>query len=459
MTIRLQNLLVIPPIFLILGLAVGVLADRAARDEILWGLEEESVALAVTVAAMVDGPVFEALVNGDAEEETRVRAALDRIGEYGQLESVILYSRPAGVPILSWNIDSAGVSLEPGLWEQYVGELEEQTVFAGVRAWGPYPEAFAAGALIGGSAAPGEAPGAVAVVIDASRWAVVIGALRRTFALLVLLVTSIGVVAALFLSLRIGRQVTELSRVGASVAAGDYGAAVEIAGVKEVRDLSNTLGTMASILADVLSRGRRALVVGDPFQVAQGMAVAYREARMASHKTPTGVDIGVSDVGKIPPGCFHGWTESDVGAVFWVGRVGPGNTLDMAVEAAAANRALRSRIREGVPDEAGACVRRLFDLTSLQLAWFGGAGAQGSQLSVAAGTGAPIESGDYTLIHSFHAEQMQTLFGSISLFKDLPAEEASAAIRNALPRSYSGTILLLRPSGPRIQETRRDQAQ
>ena len=118
MTIRLQNLLVIPPIFLILGLAVGLLADRAAREEIVWGLEEESVALAVTVAEMTGGAVLDRILSGDSATAATVRRDLARIGRYGQAESIILYSRVQDGSVVALHRDTTAAALEPALWEE-----------------------------------------------------------------------------------------------------------------------------------------------------------------------------------------------------------------------------------------------------------------------------------------------------------------------------------------------------
>ena len=446
MTIRLQNLLVIPPIFLILGLAVGLLADRAAREEIVWGLEEESVALAVTVAEMTGGAVLDRILSGDSATAATVRRDLARIGRYGQAESIILYSRVQDGSVVALHRDTTAAALEQALWEEQVREVNSHRVLGEVAPWGPYPHTLAAAAPIYMDGAGTEPRGAVAVVIDATRMDTVTRELRRDFILLVILVTGLGVAAALFLSVSLGRQVRELREMGATVAAGEYRVPVQVSGVKEVQDLSNTLGTMASILSDVLTRGRRALLVGDPFQLAQGMATAYRAERLTPAPVPPGVDVGVSAIGRVPSGCFHGWTEVEGRTVFWAGVVAPGLSLDVAVEAAAVNRAMACAMKGGSPEEVAGSVSSLFHLDTFQVAWFEGPAEGSPEARVLVGTGAPVRKGDYCVIHSFQSDEMDSLAGSLSLFKDLPAEQASREIPLALPEDFAGVLLLIRPS-------------
>lgn len=448
MTIRLQNLLVIPPIFLILAFAVGFLADRAAHEEILWGLHQESVALAVTVADMTGGGTLDSVSAGDSLSATNELAHLGQLAEHGQVESIVLYSRAEKGPVLSWDRDSTGLAVKRSLWTSALRTLKSQTVVGGVGPWGPYPEALVAAAPIFAPGNPSDVRGAAAVVIDASRMTSVTHDLRRDFILLGLLVTGLGVAAALFLSVRIGRQVKELGRVGATVAAGEYRAQVQVQGVKEVQDLSNTLGTMASILSDVLSRGRRALLVGDPFQLTHGMAAAYKEARLDGAPLPDGLEVGYSAIGERSPGCFHGWSQSSDRTVFWVGEVASADALDVAVEAAAVNRSLERGMQEGSPDEVAESVSKLFHLSSLQMAWFGRPPGKTPEVRVVAGTGTPLTKGDYCVIHSFQAKHMDALSGSLSLYKDLPAEQAAREVPLAFPKTFSGAVLLVRPSRP-----------
>ncbi len=448
MTIRLQNLLVIPPIFLLLGLAVGYLADRTAHGQILWGLDQESNALAVTVADMTGGSVLDRLAAGDSATERKVRTHLDELARHGQVASIILYSRATGAPVLSWDRDGTATSLERRLWATSLRGVRSDTVLGGVRPWGPYPAVMVAAAPIYAPHNAADRRGTVAVLVDASRMASITHRLRRDFGVLALAVTLLGVAAALFLSARIGRQVKELGRVGASVAAGEYKVPVQVSGVKEVQDLSNTLGTMASILSDVLARGRRALLVGDSFQLSQGMAGSYKEARLVDAPPPAGLDVGFSPIGKLPPGCFHGWTETPTHAVLWVGEIAGAEPLDLAVQAAAADRALRHGLRGGDPYDVARTVSQAFDFSALQVAWLTRPASGPAEARTVAGTGVPVRKGDYCVIHSFSSQETEALSGSLSLVKHLPAAEAAREMPLALPRTLSGAILLVRPAHP-----------
>lgn len=452
MTIRTQNLLVIPPIFLILGLTVGFLADRAAREEILWGLEEEAVALAVTVAEMVGGTTLDRLAEGSETAVERVDGGLSRMSRHGQIESVVLYSHLRDGPVLAWHRDTTAAAMEEAFWDEPVRGVREHAVLGSVGPWGPYAEALVAAAPIYAAGGGADLRGAATVVIDATRLSTLTGRLRRNFILLVGLITGLGVAAALFLSARIGHQVTELRRVGATVAAGEYRAPVQVSGVKEVQDLSNTLGTMASILADVFSRGRRALLVGDPFLLAQGVASAYRDERQSDVGPPEGFDVGFSAIGDPAPGSLHGWADAGRWVVFWAGRVGEGEALDRSIQAAAVNRALQHGLQRGPPDAVTAEIMDLFRFGSLQAAWFCRDGSEPDEVRCLAGNGQPLRQDDTLVLHSFPAGRMDALTGSLSLFRDLPAARAARELPLALPQDSSGVVLLIRrvrhtPSG------------
>lgn len=450
MTIRLQNLLIIPPIFLVLGLAVGLLADRAAREEILWGLEEEAVALSVTVAEMTGREVLARVAEGDTAAAAEVRASLAEIARHTGMEAAVLYSVSRRGPVLTFDRDSASSRAGALLRAERLSEVRTHGLLGPVSEEGGGAAALAAAAPIVGE---GEGPavvGVAAVVVDAGRLAALTGELRRDFALLGLLVTALGVAAALFLSLKLGRQVQELRRLGAAVAAGEYRAQVKVSGVKEVQDLSNTLGTMASILSDVVTRGRRALLVGDSFQLARGMAAAYREERVATGGAAVGLDVGSSLIGKPPPGCFHGWAEGPEGVLLWAGELTAGSALDAAVEAAAANRALARGIRDGRGREVAAAVLDLFRPASFQVAVVPARGGGAPSPEVLAGSGVPLRKGDAWVVHSFAAPHTDALSGSLSLFKDLAAEVAARELPLALPEWFHGVLVVFKASPPHI---------
>ncbi|MDG2238817.1 MAG: hypothetical protein P8L30_01210 [Longimicrobiales bacterium] len=452
MTIRIQNLLVIPPIFLILGLAVGLLADTAVQEEIIWGLEEEAVAMAVTVAEMTGLTTLDRVVAGDAEATERLRSQLQGVARHGLAQSIVLYSRGQGRAVLALHRDSTATDMEQPLWDRQLSGISGQTVLGAVGDWGPYSESLAAAAPIQALGGEADGGGVALVVVGASRLTSLTAELRSRLMTMVLLLTSIGAAAALFLSRQVGRQVRELARVGAQVAAGRYESNVQVSGVTEVQDLSNTLGTMASILSDVFSRGRRALLIGDPFHLNRQTAAAYRDSREVQRPQPEGIQVEVSHIGEAPPGCFYGWGEVGDQVALWVGEMAGGRALDLAVEAATANRMIDRGLSYESPDEVSRSVSRLFDFNSLQFAIYSREATDEPQCLVLQGSGSLVQKGEYSVIHSFQSEHMDTLAGSLSLFRDLPLDQASREIPYALPDDLAGVLLLIRPSRPHDQE-------
>lgn len=454
MTIRLQNLLVIPPIFFLLGLTVAILADRAAREEIRWGLEEEAEALAVTLAEMVGGADLDRLAGGDATTRARVLGGLDRVARHGQARSVVLYSRALDGPVLAWHRDSTAVALEREVWTSGLRDRRTHGVLAEPGPWGPYPEVLLAGAPIHAAAGGAGVRGAVAVAVDATRLFSTTAEVRRTFGILLLVVTGVGVAAALFLSGRIGRQVRQLRDMGATVAAGEYRAAVEVVGVKEVQDLSNTLGTMASILSDVLSRGRRTLLVGDAFKLSRGVGSTYRAERADAGPVPEGFEVGVGAVGEPSPGSFHGWTRTADHVVFWVGVVEAEEGLERAVLGAAANRALQGAFQKGAPEDVAREVVAPLELSVFQAVWFPLGQGDGPRAQSSKGSGSPVESHGRVVLHTFAAGQMDSIVGTLALFRDFSPRDAVREMPLGLPEDFSGVLLIVRratrrsPGGP-----------
>lgn len=126
--------------------------------------------------------------------------------------------------------------------------------------------------------------------------------------------------------------------------------------------------------------------------------------------------------------------------------------MDLAVEAATANRMIGRGLSYESPDEVSRSVSRLFDFNSLQFAIYSREATDEPQCLVLQGSGSLVQKGEYSVIHSFQSEHMDTLAGSLSLFRDLPLDQASREIPYALPDDLAGVLLLIRPSRPHDQE-------
>jgi hypothetical protein len=55
MKIRTQTICAFAPLFLFVSVSVGVLRYHLSKNDILWGLEGEAAAVAVSAAAHLDG--------------------------------------------------------------------------------------------------------------------------------------------------------------------------------------------------------------------------------------------------------------------------------------------------------------------------------------------------------------------------------------------------------------------
>ena len=90
MKIQTQNLIAVPPLFIILAVATGGLAYWTAQVEIHWGIREESTSLAVTASELLGGTSIEGVAAGDEAALSDARSALERIVGFGQALRITL---------------------------------------------------------------------------------------------------------------------------------------------------------------------------------------------------------------------------------------------------------------------------------------------------------------------------------------------------------------------------------
>ncbi len=345
MRIRTQALLAILPLFLVMAGVIGLLSYSAARQEMIWGLEEEAKALSVTIAEFVDGDSLRA-AGSPRERFERLELPFQRLLGYGQAKQIVALDA-FGDPIWAAPAEAGGALHFPTA-DALSAEPDRPRRLATAEAVASEPLAVGDGAQVMVGYAPilssdGAAAGTIGVVIDAAR----LGALTRNLPLnllrLTLVALAIGTLAALFIAALLTRRVRALSSAAVEVANGAYDREIEVGTIQEVSDLSNTFNTMTSVLKDVVQRAQRTLVEGEQFRTPLDLARTYEEDERAELDwMRAGVQAAVRTVGGGHPGDFAGIMEAGGVVTAFLGRVEADAPLDAAIRAAAAHRALHA---------------------------------------------------------------------------------------------------------------------
>lgn len=453
MKIRTQNLIAIPPLFVILAVATGGLAYWTAQVEIHWGIREESTSLAITTAELLSSTPIQDAFAGNEAALTEARAPLERILEFGQALRITVFSPDGTRPLLDVSASRAEgleeegpvVSLPPD--PAFSEAMEADSVYAGDVVSSEDGEAYIVSyAPVRNSS--GEIAAILAVASDAGRLETLTERVLFRFGSMSIAMTLVGVLAALFLTWRVSRPINELGRMARLAAEGDYDQRITVAGVQEVGDLANTLDTMTSILSDVLSRGRQLLVNGDPFRTSQGLTRAFRSLRGSpTHdRAPKSMHMCAPSVGVGHPGDFWGNAEGDEWGCAWVGRVEAEAPLDAALTASTLERIFDHLFQTLGPEAAAGRIAALFRPVTLQVAWWP-RDRPSDLVVVSLGADGPIfrpSTGAHpTVLHNFDQAGTDTLDQTLVLFDSVPFADLCEELPRSLHSVLCGRLLVI----------------
>lgn len=368
MKIRTQNLLAIVPLFLGLAVLIGALFYVVQYRELLWGLDEEATSIAVATARHLESESW-------LEDETDV----DWEDLMAESMKVLEWERARRIAILSPDLrvlfdsaedegDARPIGLSPTLHSRlsdrgFVGSSIRQDER------GRYMMGF-------GSIRDEEDIIAIVMVeTDAEALTAHENRMRRDILFIVIGTVLIGFVLALTISRIISRRIVSLTRAASAVAAGRYDQPHEVGGVQEINDLSSTFNTMSSILSEVVSKTRRAVVEAEQFRTDDDLARAFTETFMPSEQRRVhGVDLSAMHVTSRSGGHFFGVWEKGDAVMAVVGEVSAGAGLSAPLTASACASMLQEHWKQ--KDLKAACAEwsRLFDLRAASvLSWPAGA--------------------------------------------------------------------------------------
>lgn len=378
MKIRTQSLIVIPPLFLFLGVSTALVAMAAGVREVRWGLEEESSSLAITVAEFVPRGSFSANAEESEEELRYLRQSLDRLMAFGHALRITVFdaggSTVADVPAANWREASPEdrVSSAVPPTPNWTSRSEREVLLQAGRLVTPVTVAPNGGAFVTAYAPILDGDlliGTVAALVPADRLGFRSAELRTGFVGAGLIILAAGILATLLLSEYLRRGLRELARAAAVVSADHSDARVDIGGIREVEELSNTFNTMSSILRDYVERGRQALISADSPSETDVTITTYRERTLpAVARRIGGRFVMARYLGGVQVGSFFGVAQTGERGFAFLGRVPGPSTLSTAVRAGTAARWLVGALeaKEPVQDPARRAAE-MFGLSELSL--------------------------------------------------------------------------------------------
>jgi len=471
MKIRTQSLLAIPPLFLFLWVSTSLVALAAGAREVRWGLELESSSMAITVAEFVPRGVF----SSDEEEAERelsyLRRSLDRLMAFGQALRItvfdtggsLLVDLPAGSRIESNPADgvsdlTAPYSPQTPPWTS-LSERKE-LLQTGWLVKAPTPSGN------GGAYVTAYAPildrdlmiGTVAVQIPAHRMSSRSAEFRTGFLGVGLFILGAGFLATLLLSEYLGGRLRALARAAAAVSRGNSEARVDIGGIREVGELSNTWNTMSSILGDFVERGRRALISDADSSETDTTIATYRKRTFPSvARRIGGRSVLATTLGEERGGSLFGVAQTPELGFAFLGRVPGPDTLTTALGAGTAARWLAGALEAGEPvQDLARTASELFGLSELSLLSWRGDSEEAPLLTVGCtGPASPVPEAPVCLcltgdraavLHSLDPAGARALDAYLGFFASGSEGSISDRLRSALAGYSNGALVIVERS-------------
>ncbi|MDZ4372098.1 MAG: hypothetical protein U1C74_11820 [Phenylobacterium sp.] len=331
MSIRRIFLALVLPLFLLLAVVNGGLLYVLERAEAERGLESEAVAAAVTVAAFLNGPDRTDTLLADP---VRMAALQDAVARSPGLESLWLLG-PGRPPVRLAGAGDARsfASIDPSESPQATGVRRDDL--------GPYVLGLA-------KVADGQV---VVARIDAQPLFDRISDLRWLIAGLIAATATIGLLLALLVARRIGRELArnslQVAQVGDEAPTSPDESAFRI---RETRDLSAAVRLMRASVAGRMARGRRELLRRDRARTAATSVAALRGALSpAVSAEAAGRRLAARRLGSPGPGMFVALAVADGRAGVVLAEVMAPAPGDALADAIAAQRFLETRLLDGDP--------------------------------------------------------------------------------------------------------------
>ncbi len=345
MRIRLQILLGIVPVFLVLGLVVAALNYTIRREETYLALREDVYTLTVAMTEFLSSDAVRAELKDPNSVSARFGPSLNRLMGENPIERITLRSLDATHKPVEFGDSPGDAALTPS--PRTLMEARDYVLFSPILQSSDGHDFVRSMAPLGTAAGPF---GLLTLDIDAT------GAMReqRTI-LLESLAFLFGILGCgLMVSWIVGRFVTraveQLGMATEIVASGRYDWRVQPGWLREVNDLGNTFNTMTSLLEEILSKTKRAVIEGEQFRRPEDLAEAFSENLWSTGHTRLGpLTVSLMRFGKPTNGDFLALWREDERARIVMGRMLVSGEFEAAVLASAAFSLIREEIRIGGP--------------------------------------------------------------------------------------------------------------
>ncbi|MFN8391840.1 MAG: hypothetical protein U0136_16240 [Bdellovibrionota bacterium] len=273
MSIRLQSLMAILPIFVAVGVLSGYLRYSSELEELAWGLRSEAEGYAIALESALHGETLKHFMQHDSSAVADAESKIDKVISGKRIRRVAAVS-PDGADVyferkssdLSDKMVLSAEALKSldqlSIW---ISELERTEGAAYLQAYMPLRDDS------------GQLLGALVVETDATEYIT-----REETSFREVLQESGGVIllgalCALIIAQVLRRRIRELSRLAAEIGEGRQASVDDAGAIQELRDLKDSLQTMSSIMQDILVRAKHGLLEKEQFRTQQELFDVYGE--------------------------------------------------------------------------------------------------------------------------------------------------------------------------------------
>ncbi len=275
MKIRTQTILAIVPIFMGVAAINGFLTYTSEQQENRWALEEESVALAISIAEFIENDRYQK--NLLPERQSNYLEALDtylrRLLQWEQVKFILLRSVDGQSIVHRYSSGFPSSAHQP-LPASAIERLQNDAV------WSSNIRTISADLAVIEVCTPlatrNQLTELVCVGVSANDFLEQRTLSQGKVVTMAIAVVGLGLLLSLFISALITDKINQLTVAAETVAAGNYRQRFEIGMIQEVYDLSNTFNTMSSVMGETLLRAKRTLMENERFRTMQTLAQTYQ---------------------------------------------------------------------------------------------------------------------------------------------------------------------------------------
>ena len=374
MRLRTQSLLVILPLFLLIGAAgAGATWLLESRNWRL-GAEEQARGMAAGLAEFLAGQHW---ITTGAGAESRLRLAETRLARW-EIVRGIRIRNAKGQVIHQWStepIESNDRATKVDYWVPVAAANEENSYAVGKFVPGSEGNSVARGGAVVWNDSDGEIIGWVECELDASDWEETHASEIRDFMFMAGGIAILGILMALLFNQLVLGDIRKLIQSTREVGGGKY---VKPAGLKvsEFQDLSEAFSVVDSLTHENRMKFRRSLIENEIFRTNTVLIDAFKESVLPNFDQVLKGRRVVSRLFDQANGVrWHGGGETSDRGWLWYGAVRGEEGIETAVRALAVSSELESLLlQDGIdPKEAVEELMPVYDIEHVAIvAWSSG---------------------------------------------------------------------------------------